>query len=78
MKKSHLFSTVCACVLSMLTCTSNAALIGVLPATSGGTDWQAYYDDLLDITWAANANMDSSGSWGSQVAWAAGLTLGGV
>ena len=31
-----------------------------LPATSGGTDYQAYYDDVLDITWLADANLPTS------------------
>ncbi|HHQ14463.1 MAG TPA: DUF1566 domain-containing protein [Chromatiales bacterium] len=36
--------------------TCHAALLGRLPATSGGNDYQAYYDDALDITWLADAN----------------------
>jgi hypothetical protein len=36
--------------LVSISLSSNAAFIGVLPATSGGTDWQAFYDDQLDIT----------------------------
>jgi hypothetical protein len=35
---------------------ANAALQGRLPATVGGTDYQAYYDDELNITWLADAN----------------------
>ena len=31
--------------------------MGRLPATSGGVDFQAYYDNQLDITWAQNAEM---------------------
>ncbi len=33
-----------------------AALLGRAAATAGGSDWQAYYDDTLDITWLADAN----------------------
>lgn len=53
-------------------------LEGRLPATPGGDDYQAYYDPNLDITWAANANINGRDNWGNQMAWAAGLTLGGV
>lgn len=34
----------------------NAALVGRLAATEGGTDYQAYYDDVADLTWLADAN----------------------
>jgi hypothetical protein len=39
---------------------------------------QAYYDDVLNITWAADANINSLQDWDDQVLWAAGLTIGGV
>ncbi len=56
------------------------------PPPSGGTDWQAYYDTQLDITWTADGNLqDFDGcplcgaeTLGSQVAWAAGLTINGI
>jgi len=38
------------------TLSAQAALLGRLPATPGGTDYQAYYDTILDITWLADAN----------------------
>ena len=57
---------------------SNAEFFGALPATSGGTDWQAYYDDQLDITWTANANINDFTAWNNQVGWAAGLEINGV
>ena len=78
MKKIHLLDAGCACVLTLTTITTQATLIGVLPATPGDTDWQAYYDDQLDITWAANANVNSDIKWDAAVAWAANLTIGGV
>lgn len=64
---------------------AQAALQGRLPATPGGTDYQAYYDTDLNITWAANANLaqtsgfDADGRmpWTVANAWAAGLTIGG-
>jgi hypothetical protein len=57
---------------------AKAAFIGVLPATPGGTDWQAYYDDQLGITWAADAGVRSPDSWENPMAWAASLTIDGV
>ncbi len=41
-----------------------SALIGGLPSTSGGTDYQVYYDDVLDITWLADANLSASNTFG--------------
>lgn len=66
---------------------ANAALIGILPATPGGTDYQAYYEDVLDFSITADANLPfTSGyapngglmSWASANAWAAQLTINGV
>ena len=36
--------------------TAQAALLGRSPLTPGGADYQAYYDDVLGITWLADAN----------------------
>jgi len=58
-------------VLSGLATTAQATLISRL----GGL---AYYDTVLGITWAANANINGANTWANQKAWAAGLTLGGV
>lgn len=35
----------------------HAALLGRAPLTAGGADFQAYYDDVLNITWLADANL---------------------
>lgn len=79
MKQPDFIRTLCAAILSFMTLPANAALLGRLPATPGGTDYQAYYDPLLDITWAANANLNGlDTSWGSQTTWANSLTIGGV
>ncbi len=78
MKRSHLLGALGATLSAVLTVSAHAALIGVLPATPAGTDWQAYYDDRLDITWTANANINGSDTWDNQVAWAAGLDIDGV
>ena len=40
----------------VLSTSVNAALVGRLAATPGGTDYQAYYDDVADLTWLADAN----------------------
>ena len=78
MKQQTLTGALCAGLFALGTSTANAALIGVLPATPGGTDWQAYYDDQLNITWAANANINGAASWDDQMNWVAGLSINGV
>ena len=76
--KSRLLGAVSANLFAFITVSAHAALTGVLPATLGGTDWQAYYDDQLDISWTANANINSGATWANQAAWAAGLDIDGV
>lgn len=64
---------------------AGAALLGRAPATTGGSDWQAYYDDVLDITWLADANhARTSGyhatgwmTWDASVAFIDTLNTGG-
>lgn len=71
MNKSRLLGAVCAVSLSLVTMLSHAALVGVLPATPGGTDWQVVYDDdygTSGITWVSNANLALTNQFG--------LTLG--
>jgi hypothetical protein len=58
--------------------TASVSLEGRLPATLGGTDYQAYYDPNLNITWAAAANAGGLANWDAQLAWAASLNIGGV
>jgi len=71
---SRLNIALCGVVFTLVT---NLAQAVVLPLESrlGGL---AYYDPNLEITWAADANINSVDTWESQVAWAAGLTIGGV
>ena len=76
MNKTHLLGALCAVVFSVITLPSQAALIGVLPSTPGGTDYQAYYDTQLDISWTADADINGFNNWANQVAWAGGLTIG--
>ena len=62
-----------------------AALIAIL-FTSIGTHaafhsrlgGQAYYDDQLDITWAADANINGGAFWDDQVDWVSNLFIDGV
>jgi hypothetical protein len=71
MKKSRILGAVCA-VFSFISMSSQAALIPVL----GG---QAYYDDVADLTWLANANLaGTTMTWAAANAWAAGLNISGV
>lgn len=45
-----------ALLTGLLAATAQAALLGRVPLTPGGTDYQAWYDDVNDITWLADAN----------------------
>lgn len=60
-----------------LSAAAQASLIGVLPSTPGGTDYQAYYDTTTDLTWLANANVNGLMNWSTANAWAAGLRITG-
>src|SRR3569832_2000507 len=53
-------------------------LIGVLPATKGGTDYQAYYDPVAYLTWMANANMKGAMTWDQAKEWAEHMNINGV
>ena len=65
MKRSRLIGASFAAVFTLGFITSaQAMLVGRLPATVGGTDYQAYYDTTLDITWIANANLAASNTFG--------------
>ena len=50
-------------ILLLVFLSANAAFEGRLPATPGGTDYQAYYDDQLDITWLSDANAAVGTQW---------------
>ena len=83
MKKSPLWVAVCASALSFIALPSYAQLIPVL----GG---QAYYDDVANLTWLANANaavgsaydtyVPGTGvmTWADANAWVASLDINGV
>lgn len=72
MKSPHLNAALCAVVFIFISMPSHAALISVL----GG---QAYYDDVADLTWLANANAAGTAmTWETADIWAAGLDIDGV
>jgi hypothetical protein len=50
--------------LCFITLSAQAALIGRVALTPGGTDYQAYYDDVLDITWLADADYAATNTFG--------------
>jgi hypothetical protein len=50
--------------LCFATVTAQAALLGRAALTPGGTDYQAYYDDRLNITWLADANLAATNTFG--------------
>ena len=58
--------------------TWETTLEGRLETAHGSGVFMAYYDTVLDITWAANANINGQMDWDTANAWAAGLNLGGV
>ena len=74
MKQLRFTTVVCAAIVC---CGTGLAQADIIPLESrlGGL---AYYDANLDTTWATNANINGTGIWDNQVAWAASLNLGGV
>ena len=65
--KSRPLGAVCACAVTLITTSIDAALVD----NGGGL----IYDTVLDITWA---QPDVQRTWDDANTWAAGLTLGGV
>lgn len=57
---------------------AQAKLIGVLPKTPGGTDYQAYYDPAAKLTWLADANAKGPMIWSWAKEWAAKLNINGI
>jgi hypothetical protein len=55
---------------------SLSANAGLFPVTAGPLAGLAVYNDVLDITWSADADGNDSRIWGDQVAWAAAVTIG--
>jgi hypothetical protein len=91
MYRSRLTGALCAVVLTLIATASQATLVGVLPATPGGTDYQAHYDTEANLTWLADANAgagseydaffpDPTGrmTWENANAWVDSLNINGV
>ena len=74
MNKSRIIGTLSAVLFTFITVSANASLVGRLPSTPGGTDYQAAYDTVLDITWLTDASLSGSWGWDNQVGWARGLS----
>jgi len=70
-----------------------AAMVDAAPVSGQGTwettllgrdldgnaaTFEAYYDTELDVTWLANANVNSLMTWSTATAWAGGLDINGV
>ena len=76
---------ICVCLI-LFSVNIDAAFLGRLAATTGGTDYQAYYDEDADLTWLADANLaktsghdpDGRMIWENAVAWAESLDVAGV
>ncbi len=51
-----ILKTVVTLTILVISTSTNAALVGRLASTEGGTDYQAYYDTEAGITWLADAN----------------------
>lgn len=63
----------------IVTTNVNAALVGRLAVTDGGTDYQAYYDTEAELTWLADGNSaGTTMNWADANNWAAGLSVGGI
>jgi len=56
--------TITGLTLILASLGAHAALLGHLPATPGGTDFQAYYDTVLNVTWLADANLAATNTFG--------------
>ncbi|MFK7794136.1 MAG: VPLPA-CTERM sorting domain-containing protein, partial [Gammaproteobacteria bacterium] len=69
----HIFRSILLVVFYGSSISAQAALIGRLPSSPGGTDYQAAYDDVLDITWLTNAGLSTRTNWDDQKAWAQSL-----
>ena len=72
--RNQMVPAVCAGILVLgLVSMADAALEGRLETVPGSGVFQAYYDPDLDITWAADANINGTDTWDNQVAWASGV-----
>ena len=73
MRRSYLAGALWTALLMCVTQPAGAVLLGRLPLTPGGTDFQAAYDDVLNVTWVTDASLIGVSSWRDQVAWVSDL-----
>ena len=78
MKSLFIILALYAVSLPIMPSATKADLVGVLPTTPGGDDYQAYYDTVANLTWLANGNTNSQMDWITANGWAAGLSINGV
>ena len=79
--KSYLLGAVYIIGITLLATVANAEirpLEGRLETTPGSGIFLAYYDPNLDITWAADADINGFMNWFDANIWVADLILGGV
>jgi len=55
-----------------------AAFLPRLETAPGSGVFQAYFDDQLNLTWTADANINGLDNWANHVAWAGSLDIDGV
>jgi len=78
MKSLFIILALYAVSLPIIPSATKADLVGVLPTTPGGIDYQAYYDTVANMTWLANGNTNSQMDWITANGWAEGLSINGV
>ena len=78
MNRFFLFGVLFSIVSAVSSTTANAAFLGRLETSPGSGIFQAHFDDILNITWATNANINGSDSLSNQLAWAASLNIDGI
>ncbi len=78
-KKQILFISTNVLLISLgMVAIADAALVGRLPMTLGGSDFQAYYDTDANITWLADANAPGVMTHYDAGEWARNLSISGV
>jgi hypothetical protein len=79
MHSPTILNVTAALVFICIANTAHATLAGRLPATPGGTDYQAYYDDQLQITWAQNADTANGAQlWADTNSFLSSFSINGI
>ena len=73
--KSRLLGAVCAALVCY---GANAELLGRLPLTPGGINYQAYYDTITGLTWMEDASLAGTVIWSEATAAVESLNISGV